>query len=272
MPLTHETTLVAARRWLALLPEAGVARARSILVESPQYADLSPTQYGDGLDWLRANEFVTPAGDVLGRPTIEDFVVAAVLSGRPAWFQDFDDLVTRPDELPSDVGEVISALGLTDERAYLAIRAAWGKVDAAARTLLGSQGELAVMQWLAELGYVARQVSLKSDSYGYDIAVDLGDSELHLEVKSTRRVNKPTMFLSRHEAETCRWDKDWRLVLAILRDDSSLHSLQTVSSQWILDSLPHDQSTSSRWESARLIPPSDEMTVGVKGLGLLQHG
>ncbi|WP_330349510.1 DUF3883 domain-containing protein [Streptomyces sp. NBC_00582] len=62
-----EGTLRAARRWLEQLQVAEISRARALFTHHPDYADLTPVQYADGLAWLLRSGLVSADG----RPNVK---------------------------------------------------------------------------------------------------------------------------------------------------------------------------------------------------------
>src|SRR3954451_3251503 len=52
--LPPEPILLAAKRWLEILPSSGgIPRAQALLTTHTQYSDLTPNQYATALTWLR---------------------------------------------------------------------------------------------------------------------------------------------------------------------------------------------------------------------------
>lgn len=60
--LPGDGTREAARRWLIHLRIADVSRVRTLFTHHPRYADLTPVQYAEGLEWLRRTDLVSPSG------------------------------------------------------------------------------------------------------------------------------------------------------------------------------------------------------------------
>jgi hypothetical protein len=249
MPIPPEPVVRGARRWLALLPNNGAQRTRSILANSQQYSDLTLTQYEAALSWLtRAglSELTTSTPNFADE---ESLFEAILLVGKPLWLENADVLVQSVDEIPDDALSLASALELRDETALEGIRRAWRKVDMAARELVGAAGEEA---FVADV----EQISLWSDAHGYDVDVRKADSVCHIEVKSTTRANYWRLFLSRHEYETMLRDPHWLLVFVRLDHDMHVVSITSVDSSWVRQATPRDLSLSARWESVRIdVPP-----------------
>ncbi|MFF8681702.1 protein NO VEIN domain-containing protein [Streptomyces sp. NPDC015237] len=139
------------------------------------------------------------------------FDAALAHSGMP-WFQDADLLIRRPDEVPEDALRAAESLGITPEEAYARVRTTWGKVDTEERSRIGSAGELALLELLSgsAQGRV-EHVAAWSDGHGYDIFIDAGQGSAHLEVKSTVRAGRLTIYISRNEYETMLRDPVWEL-------------------------------------------------------------
>ncbi|WP_416982741.1 protein NO VEIN domain-containing protein [Streptomyces sp. T028] len=184
------------------------------------------------------------------------FEAAMAQSGVP-WFQDADLLIRRPDELPEDALRAAESLGLGPEEAYAQVSMAWGKVDTEERSRIGSAGELALLDLLstAAEGRV-EHVAAWSDGYGYDIFVNGYHHSAHLEVKTTVRVGRLTVYISRNEYETMLRDPAWELVTVRLTPELKIRAVAAVPKDWIADHVPSDRTARGRWQSCRLdIPP-----------------
>src|SRR5262245_54571514 len=121
------------------------------------------------------------------------------------------------EELPDDRLEAASALALDEDSAFQCIVSIWGKVDAATRELVGARGEEQLVALLAaSLSARVEHVSLQSDGLGYDIAVSERNFLSHLEVKSSTRQSRLSVFLSRNEFEVMRRDPSWALIAVTL--------------------------------------------------------
>ncbi|MFI6325535.1 DUF3883 domain-containing protein [Nonomuraea sp. NPDC050556] len=179
------------------------------------------------------------------------------------WFPDADLLIHSPEELPEDALRAAGTLGLGTGDALAVVRQAWSKIDAAARADVGSAGEHALMALLsAETDVPARHVAAESDGYGYDIERE----PFHIEVKSTTRRGRLSIYLSRHEYETMRRDPFW--ILVTVRLDQSLQpvAVATVNRDWISARAPADKQVGGRWESARFDVPHEALTPGCPAL------
>lgn len=250
MAIPPSPILRAAHRWLRHLPSSGKGRTRSLFVSHAEFSDITPTQYDSAHEWLCSTGLLDQPVDP-GTSAWRIFETA-VVTGEPVWFRDADELVPCPDDLPEDALRAAQALGLDAETAFAHVSNAWGKVDTAARELVGSAGELAFLELLqqnttAEVVHVAAI----SDGYGYDIAVRKDDCEHHLEVKSTTRRGRITAYLSRNEYSTMLRDPNWHLVLITLSQDMEITGIGEIPSSWVQKHRPSDSSTSGRWESAR---------------------
>jgi uncharacterized protein DUF3883 len=261
--IPSNAVLRAAARWLEHW-ENGVARNRAFFTTLPEYADLSPSQYEAGLEWIRAAGLEPSAGASI--PT--EVFVAAVTDTR--WFGDADALVASADELPEDAERAAQCLGVTRDQAYSALRAAWGRFDATLRKEVGDLGEQLLVAALRAAGvHKVDHVSLRSDGYGFDILATHETRTLLLEVKSTTRMNRAVVFLSRHEFEVMRRDPRWRMVLLHINVESQrLVSIKCVPSDWILASAPRDVTSQARWESLRLDTVTAPSVNGLTELGI----
>ncbi|MEU2283281.1 DUF3883 domain-containing protein [Streptomyces sp. NPDC013178] len=228
---------------------------RALFTTHSDFSDITPTQYDAAYTWIREMGLLDEANS--GVPVnCRVFEAAMARSGVP-WFRDADLLIRRPDELPEDALRAAETLGLTLETAYAQVSTAWGKIDTEERSKIGSAGELALLELLAASadGRV-EHVAAWSDGHGYDIFVDAHQHSAHLEVKTTVRVGRLTVYLSRNEYETMLRDPAWELITVRLTPELELIAVAAVPKEWIAGQVPADRSTHGRWESCRLdIPP-----------------
>ncbi|MFH9858494.1 protein NO VEIN domain-containing protein [Streptomyces sp. NPDC017202] len=228
---------------------------RSLFTTHSDFSDITPTQYDAAYVWIREQGLLDEPST--GVPVnCRVFEAAMAHSGVP-WFRDADLLIRRPDELPEDALRAAEILGLTPEAAYAQVSTAWGKLDTEERSRIGSAGELALLELLATSadGRV-EHVAAWSDGHGYDIFVDTHQHSAHLEVKTTVRVGRLTIYLSRNEYETMLRDPAWELVTVRLTPELELIAIAAVPRNWIADQVPADRGAQGRWESCRLdIPP-----------------
>lgn len=267
MRLPPEPILLAAKRWLELLPASGgVPRAQALLTSHPAYNDLTPTQYATALAWIRDTGLLD-SGD-RSMPLAYQILGAIFETNPPLWVRDADTLVQAPEELPTDIVAAGAILGLSAEAVYEQLSASWGKVDAAARERVGSAGEAALVELLRELtdGRVDH-VAAWSDGFGYDIAYAGGSVAAHLEVKSTTRVGRLTFYLSRNEYNVMLRDADcWVLVTVRLTADLRIDGVGWVPRDWIMAQVPHDVGPSGSWASCKLEVPAEVIGDGIPHL------
>lgn len=266
MPIPPDPILRAALRWLELAPAAGEQHTRSLLTTNARYLDLTPTQYETALVWLRGTGLLARSWTSQENAAHRVFEEAVQLAN---WFDDADLLVREPDELPIDAVSAASSLGISPVVAFRRMRVLWGKVDTALREAVGAAGELALVRHLEEHldhRFAVEHVSSESDSLGFDISVKGPAVELHLEVKSTTRLGRPSFYVSRNEFEVSNWDPCWLLIVAKLSKDLRLESLRCVDRSWIWANAPRDTGPTGRWESSRFTPPDWALIGGVPGL------
>lgn len=267
MRLPSETVLLAARRWLEILPNTGgIRRAQALLTTHQQYSDLSPAQYGTALSWLRDLELLGAVGSPV--PSANLILGAIFEKAAPTWVQDSDELIRAPDDLPSDVVSVGEVLGVDANGVYEQLVSSWGKVDTALRERVGAAGEAALVSMLRERtdGRVDH-VSTWSDGFGYDVAFGQGDVNAHLEVKSTTRIGRFTAYLSRHECDVMLRDHEWALVAVRLTDKLTIAGVGHVPREWIGANLPRDVGPSGGWASCKLEVPLEVIEDHVPHLG-----
>ncbi|WP_433475382.1 DUF3883 domain-containing protein [Spirillospora sp. CA-142024] len=226
----------------------------------PDFVDLTPTQYGTALAWLKDLGIVSSDGALAHRGSPLELVLmeAAILHASPLWLRDADQLISTPDDLPNDAITIGEALGLSPRQATAVIHTAWGKFDAAAREQVGAAGEATLATLLKDVsGVHVDHVAEYADGLGYDISVQADGLCLNLEVKTTTRRGRLTIYLSRTEYEVMRDDPAWRLALVFLDADLQVGAVGTIEPGWIRQHTPADQSSVGRWESVRFdIPPS----------------
>jgi Domain of unknown function (DUF3883) len=213
-------------------------RCRALFTTHDDFSDLTPTQYETAYAWLRASGLL----DALHSPVPAEQRIFSVASASAAWFLDSDMLIRGPDELPSDAIRAASALGLDEVEAYAQIVATWGKVDLARRERIGAAGELALINLLTP---------------AVDAKVEGQCGNAHIEVKSTTRKGRLTIYLSRNEFETMRRDVAWQLVAVRLDAALTPVAIGTVPGAWIASEAPTDRASYGRWEACRLeVPPA----------------
>lgn len=267
MRLPPEPVLVAAKRWLELLPTSGgVPRAQTLLSTHTEYSDLTPTQYATALTWLRDLGLDENVDSPV--PAASRLFGAIFEKAPPPWVQDADLLVQSPDELPSDIVSAGEALGLSADGVYGQLVASWGKVDTSARERVGAAGEEALVAMLAAIpGGEVHHVAALSDGYGYDIAFTRSGEAAHLEVKSTIRRNRFCAYLSRNEYSVMLRDKSWVLVTVRLGDELDIIAVGSVPREWIATNVPHDEGPFGSWASVKLEVPADVIIPGIPQLG-----
>lgn len=270
MRLPPRPILVAAKRWLEILPSSGgVPRAQALLTAHTGYSDLTPTQYATALTWLRDAGLLEHVGSTAPAP---NQVLAAFFdNAAQPWVRDADALVQSPDELPSDIVSAGEALGLDANGVYQQLVSSWGKVDIAARNRVGVAGEAALIALLGEIpGGQVDHVAAWSDGFGYDITFSHGSLVAHLEVKSTTRMSRFTVYLSRHEHSVMLRDEHWVLVIVRLGEDLHIDAVGSVPREWIAANVPRDEGPFGSWESVKLEVPVDVIVSGIPHLG--EHG
>jgi hypothetical protein len=257
--------LRAAVRWLERLPASGAARSRALFTTHGDYSDITPTQYDAAYAWIKDTGLL---GETSSSVPLHCRIFDAAMehSGVP-WLRDADLLIRRPDELPEDALRAAETLGLTREVAYAQVSSIWGKVDTEERSRIGSAGELALLELLSESadGRV-EHVAAWSDGYGYDIFVDAHQHSAHLEVKTTLRVGRLTVYISRNEYETMLRDPNWELVTVRLTADLEVTAVAAVPKHWIADHVPSDRTSRGRWQSCRLDIPPDVPVPGIPSI------
>lgn len=263
MPIPPDSILRGAVRWLERIPSHGIARTRSLLVTNPRLSDLTPTQYETALQWLMRAGLLT--GDASDAPAAVRVYAKAVAEA--AWFQDADLHVRDPGELPEDALIAAEALSLDPTDAFQHLVTSWGKVDTDLRERIGAAGEAALVDLLKEsVNAEIEHVSQWSDGMGYDVTVTADDFSSHLEVKSSTRRGRLTIYLSRNEFEVMRRDANWTLVALTLSSDLNLVDIRTVRSTWLSTAAPQDIGSGGRWQACRFDVPTEQTMPGIPAL------
>jgi Holliday junction resolvase len=263
VPIPPDPILRAALRWIEQLPASDVPRTRSLFTSHSAFSDITPTQYDAALIWLRERNLVDR---LLSGQSGKRAVLEAAIK-QTLWFTDADSLIIGPSDLPEDALRAAEAIGVPRAETYAVVRHAWGKVDAAARSRVGSAGERELLRLLSAVPEIeVRHVAAESDGYGYDIDAGSDGWRIHLEVKATTRRGRLKVYLSRHEFETMRSDQEWTLVAVRLDHDLQAAAVANISREWLTSAAPVDREVGARWESMRLDVPADAITDGIPGL------
>lgn len=267
MRLPPEPILLAAKRWLEVLPlSGGVPRARAILTTVTSYNDLTPTQYATAFTWLSDLGLLANVGSPV--PAANQVLSAVLERAAPAWVRDADDLVQSPDELPSDIVSAGSKLGLDEDAVFGQVVSSWGKVDTAIRERVGAAGEAGLVELLRNTpDSRVDHVAMWSDGFGYDIAFAQGVLAGHLEVKSTTRLGRFTAYLSRNEFNVMVRDDRWTLVTVRLSPGLEIIGVGSVAKEWIVANVPRDFGPFGGWASCKLEVPRIAIESGLPKLG-----
>lgn len=266
MPIKPGSILLAAQRWLDLLPAHGETRTRATFATVPRFSDLTSTQYETAYEWLRSSGMLEVGSSPV--PTSHRVLISAIETSDAAWLPNADEFADDPDLLPDDVVAAAEALGIEQSTAAGYIRSAWGKVDIDLRTRVGSAGERALVDLLRRnSAAMVDHVALWTDGLGYDVSVRHGSERGHLEVKSTTRQHRLTLHLSRNEYLVSQRDPEWILIaLRLDPENLCLRSVATIDSGWLARQMPQDAGDHGSWESCRVDVPTESI---VPGLGRL---
>lgn len=262
------------QRWLRLLRTSSLAQASLILRTDSRYSDLTQSQYGSALELLKtigalddssrnlalSEQFEAASDAQMGSILFERIIEHAA----PAWLPDSDILIPDPGELPEDATKLAHALGLKDQQCFWAVRNVHRRIDLARRKLVGDAGELAVLHYL-ERRWPGTTVHVANigDGYGFDIAFQHNQREWHLEIKSTTRRGRMTIYLSRNEYEVSRTDPYWRLIVVGLDADLQIKAIATLAPGYLENLAPIDTSVKTRWQSASYDVAGDMLMSGI---------
>jgi Domain of unknown function (DUF3883) len=269
-----EAVLLAAGRWLRLLQRSSVEQAAALVRADAALADLSVTQYAQGLEWLMGIGLVEddPSGsrlsrglDLLSPSALDELLLVATLDAvRPPWLEDADLLVRGTADLPQDIAALATMLNVPDDAALLSVAMVHGKIDLERRASIGSAGELELIALLeAQWPGSTRHVAAEHDGFGYDVAFTRASETWHLEVKATTRRGRLVLHLSRHEHEVALRDPAWQLIAVGLDENNLLACLATVSYVELMARAPEDRHTAGRWEAVRYAIGPELLTGGL---------
>jgi hypothetical protein len=258
--LPPEGVLRAAGRWLQLLRTSHVGHAWSLILSGSTYSDLTQTQYGSALEWLRTILIVVegPEGLSLSQQVsslplalASQYVFEQALEfSAPGWLGDADMLIPDPTDLPQDARALAESLQVPDTAAFNAVLKIHGRIDLLERERIGFAGEQELVRFLETFwpGSTSH-VSILHDGFGYDVIFTHDAVEWHLEIKSTVRRGRLSIHLSRHEHSVGCADPNWRLVVIGLDRELHMHVIATANHSDILQRAPKDHSTKSAWET-----------------------
>jgi hypothetical protein len=278
--LPSDRVIHACLRWLQLLRVSSSPQAWNVIRADAKYADLTQTQYATALEWIRATGLLSNADERLSpdcRNLTEAQLKQLLFEGsidlaQPTWLQDADSLVVDEGDLPADALALAASLGVSDATALLSIRQVHGRADLAERSRVGTAGELGLIAeleraWPGSTVHIAAQ----HDGFGYDLLLKLSHQEWHLEVKSTTRRGRLSVFLSRHEHEVALRDPNWRLVVVGLDERLAIRAVATVRYHRLVERSPADAFAESRWQSVlHHLTPAD-LSRGLAFLRPSQH-
>jgi hypothetical protein len=228
-----------------------------VLVASPKYSDLSPSNYIDALDWLRRHELVTQTDEPIGDPSD---VFLAEITGE-AGDLDSEDL-PDPSFLPAPILEAACIIGYSETEAWERTLALGRKIDLERRSQIGMLGELAIVEHLASLNCEVRHVSLQSDGLGWDVLASFRGAVKHFEVKTTTSIARLRIYLTKHEYQVSRVDPAWVMLVVLISNAGDLICYAHVDSSAISKSIPIDTSTYGRWESCSIDLTPQDLTPG----------
>ena len=269
--LPPESAVLAAARWLGLLCSLAPEQAWAVLAAEPRFADLTKSQYWEGLEWLHQLEIVKRDGSLVTQLTalspsrLSEIVLSRGLErSRPAWLRDADILIDDTSDLPTDAVLLGHALGLAGPRIHDAVRAVHGRIDHELRSSIGLAGELALIDALeAVWPRSTTHIAATDDGFGYDVLFRFSKVERHFEVKATTRRGRLVVHLSRHEFRVGLIDPAWQLVVVGLNPDRTVGALATVAVSHLVERAPTDTHADAAWESARYNLSPDDLVPGL---------
>lgn len=272
--LPAEAVLAAACRWLDLLQRSDLPTARALVRTYSGHRRLTSTQYATALDWLATvgllvdgPDGLAPAPEILGLSRADlhhQLLQRGLEHAAPPWLADADLYVSTASDLPADVTQLASNLGLDEQAAFAAVRQVHGRIDLAHRSRIGEAGEQAMVELLDKMWPgAAVHIALQHDGFGYDVLLRAPDRPWHLEVKSTTRAGRAVIYLSRHEYEVAQHDQHWRLLLVRLDANDSVQAVATVDHAALWQRAPQDAGPGGRWETARFDVHRNEVSPGL---------
>jgi hypothetical protein len=277
--LPPDGIIKAARRWLDLLQRSDFKTARALVRARSDQHDLTYTQYAAALEWLAtAGLLREDMGDFSLVPKCRSRTLAdldlllfthSIEAAGPPWLTDADILIPDHGAIPDDAARLAEILELDDRATFQAIQQLHGRIDLAARSEVGLNGELMLATLLeSEWPGSVQHLALHDDGIGYDIAFTVDQSRWNLEVKSTTKRGRSIFYLSRHEFEVAQSDPMWRLVYLRLANREELAEIASADAIALRAHAPRDIGRSGRWESARFELPPNQLQPGLAALGL----
>lgn len=258
MPIPPNSVLVASARWLLLLESDTLERSRALLHSIKEFRDLTPTQYEVALNWLIDHSIIDKFGELRFHGNRDEMLFEVAIK-EAIWFDDGTQLLNQDYDLPLDAEAAAQCLGIALDRAHEIVWTSWVKFDASERQRIGLEGELLLFKLLEkQAGVSVSHVSLKTDILGYDIVARYDDKRFNLEVKSTTKTNRVCFFLSRNEFDVSLRDKNWRLVIVLLKL-GRISGLFEVSKSLINSRVPKDVHGKSKWQSVLIEVESDSL-------------
>lgn len=249
----HRSIIIGASRLAGVLSSAGLDRAVDVVKAIPRYGDMTPSQYSLALDWLMSDPDLVyrlsllDGVDEINRFFFEEYAINS------KWINSADLIYKGPEDLPTAALDLADGLSIEPGLALDLVRGAHYRINRERLAEIGLMGEIAILELLESKGLNCRQVSLVSDTFGYDIeAMEPSTGSIaHLEVKASTNFSRSSFFLSRNELEVSLKDESWMLVYLQIGEAGNLVYIGTVDSDWIHDSRPLDRSVDVTWESAR---------------------
>jgi hypothetical protein len=176
--------------------------------------------------------------------------------------------------VPEEVEDALASVIEDPARREAFLLARARTVEAKELNAIGAAGEEAIVNAcraeLKELGdeeaaHQVRRVSEISDELGFDVVAPRIDGSVRrLEVKATRSAAlEATVFLSRNEFETGRFDPDWWLVVVRVMREGDHSILGHVGAVDLVGLMPVDRHDAGRWQVARVRLPLTSLAVGL---------
>jgi hypothetical protein len=273
--LPSDAIIKGSLRWIRLLRTSStLSQAWLIVRTDSRYTDLTQSQYATALELLKnigifeeysGSSILAEQWQLLPVRQMSQLLFEKIIEyDAPAWLPDADILIPDPSELPDDALRLAHALNLHEHQSFGAVRNLQRRVDLAKRKLIGDAGELALLRCLEDNfpGSTIHVASL-GDGYGYDIAFEHNQREWHLEVKSTTRRGRMTIYLSRHEYEVSCYDPAWLLIVVGLDSNLQLKAVGTIRAGYLASLAPVDVGMEARWQSVAYDVSGKHLTQGI---------
>jgi hypothetical protein len=251
------------------VPTGGAVRAEDMLSAERLLVDVGLAS--EKADALVPNEELVLLARLDYDAFCQGFMGALLVAVPPVWLVGAASTGRVREELVPARAMAALAESLPEDwirRRFLTVAASAARRERQAEIgLLGEQAVLEAVAGLlaqagrADLALRISQVSLLTNSYGYDIWTPTPvEHSLHLEVKTCAARSPYHVHLTRYEADVAEHDGDWRLVVCTVEPGDVLVVVGLCDWGTLRDCIPVDPQVCCKWESAELTIAADKLS------------